>query len=511
MLYRFDDFEIDTENFELRRNGTVQHVEPLVFDLICFLSQNPGRVIERSEIIEHIWDGRIVSDATVSSCIKSARKVLGDSGDHQIYIRTVRGRGFQFTGEVRHVPLTKTSANEAICQNNANNLEPSLIILPFQVFGDDAELASIADGLVENLTTILTRVPLLSLVSRTSSFALKEEVISAQQIRQRFGVTYMLEGSLQALAGSARANIQLIETKNGFHLWAQQFDQPQNPDTMINLLHEILPRLETQLVRANFNELRGKSDELSSKQLLIKAVSTLSLKGWHKDSFTEAAGLLRRSIKLEPDLALSHSYLALILGLGHRVGLLQRSGAIVREAVNEAEKALDLDNMDSNVLGLAGCALADVGQPDRAIPLLTQATELNPNNAQAWTALGSARLILGDSETAIKHIRQGIKISPMDSRLAVWWSFLAFAYLQSGEFDQALSAARQGCQNDDKTYLPRVLLTAVHITRKENAEAAKVLRECYRIKPDLSEQEISCLVGRKLGAVFEKIRVQLHQ
>ena len=100
MIFRFDDFELDSARFELRHGGTARHIEPLVFDLILFFARNPGRVIGRDEIIDQVWSGRVVSDATVSSCVKSARKALGDDGNRQGYLETVRGRGFRFTADV---------------------------------------------------------------------------------------------------------------------------------------------------------------------------------------------------------------------------------------------------------------------------------------------------------------------------------------------------------------------------------------------------------------------------
>src|SRR5262245_58790832 len=100
LRYRFDQFELDVDRFELRLRGVAQRVEPLVFDLIAFFAANPGRIVGRDEIVERVWKGRTVSDATISSCLKSARRVLGESGDVPGYIRTVRGRGFEFTGAV---------------------------------------------------------------------------------------------------------------------------------------------------------------------------------------------------------------------------------------------------------------------------------------------------------------------------------------------------------------------------------------------------------------------------
>ena len=82
MRYQFGDFELATERYELRRNGIALHVEPLVFDLILFLLRSPGRVVSREEIVDGVWQGRLVSEATIDGCIKSARRILGDSGDN---------------------------------------------------------------------------------------------------------------------------------------------------------------------------------------------------------------------------------------------------------------------------------------------------------------------------------------------------------------------------------------------------------------------------------------------
>ncbi len=505
MRYQFDEFEVDTDKFALSRNGKACPVEPLVFDLIAFLSRNSGRVITRDEVIDHVWNGRVVSDATVASCIKSARKVLGDSGGEQKYIRTIRGRGIQFLGSVQLGNLDDQASNDTSFVELP--LRPSLAIIPFQVFGDDAALNPIADGLVESLTTILTRVPLLSIPSRSSMFALKGEAVDAQKIGRRFNVRYVVEGSLQSVQDQLRANVQLIETQNGFQLWAQQFDHPNHDvDVQEALLHDILPLLETQIVRTIHNELRTGTGELSSDQLLLQAMGLLALKGWHQNTFIEAAELLRRSLEQEPANALSHAYRALILGLGHRVGLMERSKAVVENAIEEAEIALDLDDMNSNVVGLAACALADVGQADRAVPLLKKALDLNPNNGQAWTALGSAYAILGRAADAIEPLERGIRVSPMDSRLAVWRSVLALVYLETGNAEQAEMVAQEGCQSDDKTYLPRVALTAVRLARKQTDEAASALRDCLRVKPDLSRQEVDCLIGPQLGAAFAKLK-----
>src|SRR5262250_410597 len=98
--FRFADFEIDVARHEMRRTGAIVHVEPQVFDLLVHLIRNRDRIVSKDELFEAIWQGRIVSEATLSSRISAARRALGDSGNDQSFIRTLHKRGFRFVGDV---------------------------------------------------------------------------------------------------------------------------------------------------------------------------------------------------------------------------------------------------------------------------------------------------------------------------------------------------------------------------------------------------------------------------
>src|ERR1700679_3029375 len=126
MRYQFSDFELATERYELRRDGIALHVEPLVFDLILLLLRSPGRVVSREEMVERIWQGRLVSESTIDGCIKSARRILGDSGDSQSYIRTVRGRGFEFAAPVKALDEGQSNINSLQDQTQEPPSAPSL-------------------------------------------------------------------------------------------------------------------------------------------------------------------------------------------------------------------------------------------------------------------------------------------------------------------------------------------------------------------------------------------------
>jgi pimeloyl-ACP methyl ester carboxylesterase/DNA-binding winged helix-turn-helix (wHTH) protein len=98
MIYSFGDYRIDTVRFEIACRGQVLAVEPQVLDLLIMLIESRDRVVSRDELFARIWKGRIVSEATLSSRIKTARQVISDDGARQYLIKTIHGRGFRFVG-----------------------------------------------------------------------------------------------------------------------------------------------------------------------------------------------------------------------------------------------------------------------------------------------------------------------------------------------------------------------------------------------------------------------------
>jgi len=113
LIFRFSDFEIDIARHELRHAGAIVHIEPQVFDLLVHLVRNRDRIVSKDELIDAVWQGRIVSEATLSSRISAARRALGDSGNDQSFIRTLYKRGFRFVGDVDEGAAPVAIATEA--------------------------------------------------------------------------------------------------------------------------------------------------------------------------------------------------------------------------------------------------------------------------------------------------------------------------------------------------------------------------------------------------------------
>ncbi len=115
MRYLFEDYAFDTDRRELHRGADVVSVAPQVFDLLEYLIRNRERVVSKDDLINAIWDGRIVSDAALTTRLNVARTAIGDSGEEQRLIKTWPRKGFRFVGSVREAQGTRKRGNRRQC------------------------------------------------------------------------------------------------------------------------------------------------------------------------------------------------------------------------------------------------------------------------------------------------------------------------------------------------------------------------------------------------------------
>ena len=198
MIYRFAQFELDLAKFELRANGAVRPLEPQVFALMALLVGNRERVITRDEIIEKVWDGRVVSDAAIDSRIKSARRALGDDGNTQRFIRTLHRQGFRFVADAVVAPevFAHSEKGEAEAATPSEDARPSIAVLPFRLLGMSEAYGAMADALPHELIADLARLRWLFVTARESSFRLRGGEAAAE-IGRLLGVRYYLSGTVE--------------------------------------------------------------------------------------------------------------------------------------------------------------------------------------------------------------------------------------------------------------------------------------------------------------------------
>ena len=293
--------------------------------------------------------------------------------------------------------------------------KPSIAVLPFTCFSEEREFKFLTEAMTEDLITMLARIPGFIVIARQSSFAYQGRSVDSRQIGRELGVRYIIEGSLRPVGQQLRVGTQLIDATTGAQLWADRFDgQAENVlELQDQIARAIASRIEPELVRAEIALIRRRRDaNPNAWSCYRQGAGMISLKGWSEETLTQATALLRQATTLDPDFALARAQLALFLSLGARLGLVADGAAAVTEARAEAERAVTIDHDASEVLGYAGCALAELGDVQRGSEILERAIENDPSNAQAWVALGTSLCFLekmddyGTGKTAARDAAQ---------------------------------------------------------------------------------------------------------
>ena len=228
--FRFDTFELDRENFQLRSSGQCVRLQKVPLELLLLLADREGQLVTRSEITERIWgkDVFLDADSAVNTAIRKVRLALGDDSDQPKYIETVPGKGYRFIAQIRpgFREIRSVEKDSVLCR-------PMIAVLPLEDFSDNTE-DYFSEGMTEEILTHLGRLhPQLGVISRTSVMKYKGTRKSMRQIGRELGVAYALEGSVRRHAGRGRVSVQLIETLNQTHVWAESSEY---------LLHDIFTR-----------------------------------------------------------------------------------------------------------------------------------------------------------------------------------------------------------------------------------------------------------------------------
>jgi DNA-binding winged helix-turn-helix (wHTH) protein len=170
----FGGHRIDVDRRELWQGGKRIALEPQVFDVLLYLIRNRDRVVSKDDLLAAVWDGRIVSESTLTSRINAVRKAVGDSGGSQHLIRTVPRKGVRFIGAVREEERPAASSSTAP--------RLSIVVLPFSNLSNDPDQEYFADGITDDLTTDLARIPGSFVIARSTAFTYKGQPIDVKQI-----------------------------------------------------------------------------------------------------------------------------------------------------------------------------------------------------------------------------------------------------------------------------------------------------------------------------------------
>src|SRR5690606_9338562 len=271
------------------------------------------RIVTRRELNEHVWRGRVVTDAAVNSCIKAARAHIGDDGKIQILIRTVHRKGYRFVGDVTEGSSGAPSATlgnvEPIVAagDRLDGLEltlpsqPSVAVLPFRLAGDEHAHGVLADGLTHEVITRIGRARWLFVLSRGTAFKYRAGPYDARDVGRALGVRYVVQGEVRAVAGELSVHAMLADTVTGQERWAEHVRRP---------LHDVLS-VQEEIAELIVGSVESEVEHAERQRAAVVAPANLDswsayYRGcWHMYRFTApdyelAEQYFHRSIELDP-------------------------------------------------------------------------------------------------------------------------------------------------------------------------------------------------------------------
>ncbi len=494
-MYQFGDFTLHCGKFELCRKGRRLKLERKPLELLILLVTKHGEVVTRDEIARCLWEREVFVDVEhgINTAIRKIRQILGDSSDLPQFVLTISGSGYRFIAPVTAVEPEVTEPAQPPSENSAGlppappkiaaapvipsaakplrrlwlltalcafvivtisifTLGPhplaarfldrdphpaivSLAVLPLDNLSGDPGQEYFADGMTDELTTMLAKNSTLRIVSRTSVMQYKKARRPLPEIAQALHVDAILEGSVARAGSQVHMTLQLIRADTDSHMWAESYDRDANAVA-----------LPDEAARAIATRLHSSVPAAAAARYVNPEAHDAWLRGrylWFKDRNGEAGQYFRKATEIQPDYAPGWAGVSNYYGVGAVEAQLDPRSALPAME-DAAAKAMQLDPSLPEAHLAMGAAFYfhrwDWAGADREI---LRAIALDPRFADPWHLRAKLLTSLNRCPEAIEAERKAMELDPFERPWA-----LVLAYDEARRYDAALEEARLHMETD---------------------------------------------------------------
>lgn len=475
MKYRIAEYVIDTARFRVSHGDAAVPVEPKVFDLLVYLIEHRDRVLTREELFREVWEGRVVSDATLSNHVKSARKVLGDSGERQRTIQTIRGRGYQFIAPVVELreavtaaAATKPPPEPAAVRAASPSARPwrmplaiaaslfavligwravawlqappeielpYVVVVPFDASGAAPEAwQPFADQVTRELIRNLRKISGLRVVPTLSAFTFKDDKTREHIRRQLPDVQYVLDGAVAVGAGNTlRITAELEDLDTGVVVWDGDYDSRTDDTNLFALQSGIAAAVSDSLKVAILAGERRALDEFPTANLKAYeayVAGRYQLNLVSHESLPRAVELFDEAIALDPKFF--DAYVARSDAYRQLFGVFEPPINMLQNVVDSIAKAQELRPDSAETWSSLGLTYVMAWRWEDAWIALNRAKRNAP--ALAQTELGFALYYSGLGEAdKVKHaLAEAERLDPLNTEMADWGNWALFMVGETG-------------------------------------------------------------------------------
>lgn len=405
--------------------------------LLSVLARADGSLVTKDELMSAVWPSAIVEDNALQVHVAALRRALGPDAE---LLRTVHGLGYR---------LTVTPAPEAAALPLPDR--PSIAIMPFADLSADGGQDYFADGMVEEIVTVLARFKSIFVIGSGSTLAFRGTAVSPQEVGRRFGVRYVLDGSIRRHQGRVRIAVKLSDAASGAQVFAERFEDrledvfALQDKVALSVAGQIEPTIQVAETR-----------RASARPIASLGCYELYLRAWAlertfvKANVLQAHELVMRAIELDPTFAPALALAAIC----HRVIFNFRWSddpeRVRREGIDLARRALRTGADDATVLANVASALIFLARdPWESVELIDRAFALNPGSATVWFYSGVLRLQIGHTAVGLQHLETALRLDPAGPARPNLMGFMGQGHFQERRFAEAIPCLMQLVQETD--------------------------------------------------------------
>ncbi|MCK8484210.1 alpha/beta fold hydrolase [Aliiroseovarius sp. S2029] len=448
MIYAFENFTVDTERFRLVGPEGPIEAEPQALEFLIHMIRNRGQLVSKEALHQTFWPDRVVSDAALSTLVRSARRLVGDSGEEQRIIATRHGRGFVFRADVQELEGPEV-IGEAMRDASGKAKPrvkgaPAIMVLPFEIVGETPDAIGLSEGVTEEVIAALARSRWFPLIARNRVRTYLELPAEARHPFKLLGAGYVVEGGILRDGDDIRLHIQLTDAESALHIHVSRHDLKYTG--LFDLLDKIStivtatvqPELiEAERVKADAidPEVRSAWQEFVLGQHLIAAP--------HKAANADARAHFERALALEPGSGRIHAGLAMTHLWDYKYDWSGNDELSLGAAARDAERALKLAPDDSWAWSILAICKLTLRRFDAALVDTNRAIEVDPASGMAHGCHSWILAYSGRYEEALAAFDRAMELSPSDRRRGLWLTGRGVAQFGLGDFAGALESARE--------------------------------------------------------------------
>lgn len=460
MRYRFNGFEVDTLQFKLLFSAKTLALEPKTFDLLVYLIKNRNRPVTRDELFSNVWQGQVVGDATLSNHINSVRKILGDNGNEQKIIATLRGRGYQFIAVTEQVDspdsiipvhffakhkrflhllgiisillFAALLVNHSLKNELGMDKTLRIAVLPFNNVKVDPTTNYLGFAIADQIIGSIAYMEQVTVRASASVRKYEMQYVDPIEVGKELNVEYILTGNYLQLPEFLRINFELIEVGSNNLLWRETIQSKSGGSFKLHtqIVQTIARQLNIHLSSSHKN--RMSMDIPASAQayhFYLRAIAyPITVEG-------SKLAILMSEKSVELDGGFAPTYVE----LGYRTNYLAvynlMPSSAKEKAIEYYKKAISLNPESRNALSGLADIYTETGKTGKAVELLRKLISLKPSDAQAHFSLGYSYRFAGMSQEAVDEMELALVLDPGNPK----FRSIGLTYDNVGEYDKALS------------------------------------------------------------------------